>query len=555
MTTAFSLEHLETLHNDSAKTYITKYFIPLTNGTHAVLQHNNTYELMEHAVVKKTYFDRMDPRLSKFYFKEYLIIRNVVYELGKRALYDNKLNLCQQFKHEPKPYETFDTKTKEGVDTMLNYMKEVLCSDSVPQYEYLVKWFANMAKGKKNDSILYLKGGQGIGKSTVTQFMMNHVIGRPLSLETGAESLISKFNIELGGKLLVVFEELEHLSTNEWNSMSTKLKRYSTSDTIMLESKGEKRFESSNINNYMILSNHDCIKDDDGRRVYILDVSPKYKGNLVYFGKIRDQCFNDKVGEAFFSYLHEVDTTNFYAQRFPMTQSKLDAFAKRLHPIEQYLKDEYVLTKKSLDNSVQNIFDEYKLYCEDNGIRNTSNKIDFNKKMVELGFNHYKSSFKGKSSNKYKIDIKDLDNVAKIGHWVHTLDEYVEKCEKNIINMCPDDEYRESYEVSQTQLKASEGALSLAMEEIEKQRKVMEDMERQAKDFYNQIEALKKQLESKPTVKKPIKHKTINNMMDSDNEEESDGESEYESDSDEDEDLDVDDDEYDNMANLLSGGI
>ncbi len=58
--------------------------------------------------------------------------------------------------------------------------------------------------------------------------------------------------------------------------MSTKLNRYTTSDSFMLESKGEKRIESTNINNYIINSNHDCIKDDDGRHIYILDVNPKH---------------------------------------------------------------------------------------------------------------------------------------------------------------------------------------------------------------------------------------------------------------------------------------
>ena len=540
MTTAFNLEHLETLHNESAKTYITKYFIPLSNGTHAMLQHNNTYELLEHSVVKKAYFDRMDPRLSKFYFKEYLKIRTVVYELGKPAIYDNKLNLCQAFKHEPKAYNTYSTKTKERVNVMLDYIKEVLCSDSDSQYEYLMKWFANMAKGKKNDSILYLKGGQGIGKSTITQFMMNHVIGRPLSLETGAESLISRFNIELGGKLLVVFEELEHLSTNEWNSMSTKLKRYSTSDTIMLESKGEKRFEATNINNYMTLSNHDCIKDDDGRRIYILDVSPRRRGDLTYFGNIRDKCFNDEVGEAFFSYLHEIDTKGFYAQRFPMTQSKLDAFAKRLHPVEQYLKDDYVLAKKSLDNSVANIFDEYRLYCEFIGIRNTCNKIDFNKKMNELGFKHYASSHHGKSSNKYKIDLEDLNMVAKSGHWIHELDEYKEGVRKSVAaNQSPEDEYKEAYEESQRDLKTAEGGLRLAIDEIAMLRK--------------QIEILSSVTQS------IVKHQKT--MMDSDSESDSDEDEDEESDVEEEEEEvlydsdydEPDEDEYTRICDLMNG--
>ena len=140
---------------------------------------------------------------------------------------------------------------------------------------------------------------------------------------------------------MVLFEELEHLSNSEW-SISTKLKRYTTSETYVLESKGEKSYQTQNINNYMINSNHDCIKDDDGRRVFICDASTKRRDDLKYFGNIRKTCFNDKVGEAFYWYLKEIDVTKFYSQSFPITQSKLDAYAKRLNTAELFLKVEYM---------------------------------------------------------------------------------------------------------------------------------------------------------------------------------------------------------------------
>ncbi len=72
-----------------------------------------------------------------------------------------------------------------------------------------MQWFANMIKDDKINALLYLRGAQSIGKSTTTQFIINHVIGSKLSLETGSESLISRFNIEIGGELLVLFEEFK----------------------------------------------------------------------------------------------------------------------------------------------------------------------------------------------------------------------------------------------------------------------------------------------------------------------------------------------------------
>jgi hypothetical protein len=106
-------------------------------------------------------------------------------------------------------------------------------------------------------------------------------------------------------KLLVIFEELENFSTNQWQGVSTRLKRDTTSDTCIYEEKNEKAFTARNISNYIINSNVDAIKDDDGRRYFILDLSNSRKGDLEYFNKIYANCMNDEVGEAFFSFLQK----------------------------------------------------------------------------------------------------------------------------------------------------------------------------------------------------------------------------------------------------------
>jgi hypothetical protein len=166
-----------------------------------------------------------------------------------------------------------------------------------------------MARGGKNQSVLYLKSDEGIGKSTFTDFLRKHVIGHKLCIQSGSQPLISQFNKILFCKLLVIFEELENFSTNQWQGVSTRLKRDTTSDTCIYEEKNEKSFTARNISNYIINSNVDAIKDDDGRRYFILDLSSKRKGDLTYFNKIYTECMNDEVGEAFFSYLHSVDLT------------------------------------------------------------------------------------------------------------------------------------------------------------------------------------------------------------------------------------------------------
>jgi len=66
-----------------------------------------------------------------------------------------------------------------------------------------------MARGGKNQSVLYLRSEEGVGKSTFTDFMMKYVIGSKLSLMSGSGPLLSNFNIILYCKLFVVYEELK----------------------------------------------------------------------------------------------------------------------------------------------------------------------------------------------------------------------------------------------------------------------------------------------------------------------------------------------------------
>mgnify|MGYP003336736905 FL=1 len=80
----------------------------------------------------------------------------------------------------------------------------------------------------------------------------------------------------------------------------------------------------NNINNYILCSNGDGVKDDDGRRYFILDLATHKVGDRKYYDKLYQECFTKLVGEAFFHYVYSLDTENFNPQAFPITQSKKD---------------------------------------------------------------------------------------------------------------------------------------------------------------------------------------------------------------------------------------
>lgn len=397
--------------------YITKCFIPLTNGEHIVFE-NGQYKMLDQATLKKVYFNRLDGTINDFYFKTFTELRTLVCEFSKPMLFENKFNVCPPIKARYAPYEEFSIKTKQAVQLFLQFIREVLASDCEDAYEYILNWISNTLKGKKNDACLYLKGPQGIGKSTISDFLKECVLGLELFLETGSSPLKNKFNSIVRGKLVVQFTELENFSTNEWASVSSVLKRWITSTTYMLEGKNENAFQIENINNYILDSNNDAIKDDDGRRYFIADVSPKYQNNRVYFGSLRNKCFNDDVGNAFYSMMLERDTAGFIPQNFPDTKNKLSSLTKRLDSSYLFLKSEYVLRHRGLKIKPKDLYEDYLTYCKGANISRIHSKGDFMMKLREINIDYIKNQ----GNHIYKVSSSELLTIADKQRWIHELD-------------------------------------------------------------------------------------------------------------------------------------
>ena len=145
--------------------------------------------------------------------------------------------------------------------------------------------------------------------------------------------------------------------------MSTKLKRWSTSNEITYADKYIKAYESRNINNYVICTNVEAIKASEGRRYFILDLSTKYKNNHSFFNNLYDMCFNDDVGQAFYLYMMERDTTKFNPQNFVETQAKKIAQSDRLHSLFKFIKFNYILPGHDLKATTKELYEDYLKYC------------------------------------------------------------------------------------------------------------------------------------------------------------------------------------------------
>jgi hypothetical protein len=409
----FDLSKIKNLSFVEAKTYIDKYFIPLANGDHAFYI-NGQYEIFDDAIIKKTYFKRMTTELNKYYFQEKTDLKTLSYDVNKPTLYENYLNMCPKIKQTYKKYSEFTDEIKKKNEFILNHILEVYCSGRKDSYDFLIKWFANMVKGNRNNSALYLKGPQGAGKSSIIDdFIRHYVIGLGLSHQGGSGPLKNNFNSELSGKLLVLFEELENMGTREWMSVSSVLKRQITSKTLSIERKGKDVREEVNLNNYVLLSNNDAIQDDDGRRYFILDISTKYVGNKTYFKKLYS-CFSDEVGQAFYSYLLEIDLKDYDPQSYPLTQSKLDSYSKRLDNVYKFIKDEYVLKRNGFNKlPLRELYADYVIYA--NGKFKPKFKIEFNNTLKHIGISCNTKFI-------FNMSYEELKSIADKNHWIHELD-------------------------------------------------------------------------------------------------------------------------------------
>jgi len=415
----FNFEQLDSLNFNVQKNYLTQFFVPLSNGSHCMLN-NGLFEIITDEVLNKVYLKRCGKKLREYYTEEYRTIRTPVYEINKPVFYENKINLCPQLPNHI-PFKDFPKNIQNKCQIFLSYIFEVLCDKRVDVQTHLHKWIANLCKGNKNDCALVLKTlSKGVGKSTLPQMLSKHILGPKLCLETGSEPLKSRFNNILGGKLLVSFEELETFSQAEWAAVESVLKRQITSDRIVLQAKGQDSFESKNINNYILLSNHDVYDSD--RRMFVLDVQTHYKGNCEYWSNIYNNCFNNDVGNALYSYFYEIDTTNYYPQQYPMTDNKLNSISKRLDFTFQYIKEEYILCNKDLKSKLSDLYDDYKFWCTKTQ-KKSCQKTDFVSKLKEIQIYHKKSN--GYLVYNYKLDV--LKEIAAQQNWMTELDEYNDK--------------------------------------------------------------------------------------------------------------------------------
>ena len=464
-------DHLDALN------YIQEYYFESSNGMYYFYNvDTNDFEFKTDKDFKKEVLDKIgnDKILTnkvKTNNKIYKIVSDLFkprhYKIGK----DYYINSCKGLLHKNyKNYADYSEEIKSNVQLYISYIKEIMCNNDNDMLDAYLKYYSQLARGKKTEIIIYRKSGEGTGKSTETDFIMNYVFGKEVCLISNTEPLLSNYNKIYLGKLIIIFEELPTFSDGQWSAVSSKLKTLTTEKLCVYRDLYEKGIQAENISNFQINTNVDSIKDSNGRRYVILDLNPSRVGDYEYFKKLKDNCFNLTVGEAFFSYLmtHITDeeSNKFLGQRdFPETMNKRLTIANLLHSSYKFLKDWYLLTNLEADkkNCVE-LYNEYVSYCDNEKLRKCG-RNDFYKKLETI--NIHRKKINGYWYFSFTIPV--LKEIANKYKWICEYDDYEqpeEEKEKEVV-----DEETEKEEEDDVDYKASYEVLKLAYEKLQSKNK------------------------------------------------------------------------------------
>lgn len=312
--TGYSIAHVNKLMDggkvEEVKTYIKQHFCKITNPVGVLM-----YDPIKK---KEQYFTNADAKttfirknlicgkfnLQKWFFEEDFDLYEQDVSVSEPKIYEVQgkqyVNTFAGYLYTAQKEVSINTQKK--IDFIWKHIYNVWCSQNEELYVYVKNWICNVIHGKKMKSLLYLKSGQGTGKSIITEYLQDKILGRSIVYATSDPNcLLGSFNGQLAGKVLLILEEMPSSSSGQWSSLSNALKHLVTGKTLEIKPKYMANYEVNNCISVMINSNNNAIKiEADDRRILPLDISHEKVGDVAYFNELSEYTEDDEVAEGFF---------------------------------------------------------------------------------------------------------------------------------------------------------------------------------------------------------------------------------------------------------------
>ncbi len=215
--------------------------------------------------------------------------------------------------------------TEGSDDCIVAYLRDIVCAGNLEHFHWVLQWLAAMVQdpARLPGTALVLRGGVGIGKTTLTD-IMRWLVGDRLSLiEEKPGRLIGVFNASLEGKVLVGAEEAFFAGDR---STYGALKHLITAGTLTVEQKYEKARAVRNMAHVIMTTNeHWAVPASESeRRFTVLDVSPSRQQDREYFGALRRELESGGAERFMHRLMHEAEIDWSAIARPLQTQALLD---------------------------------------------------------------------------------------------------------------------------------------------------------------------------------------------------------------------------------------
>ena len=320
---------------------------------------------------------------------------------------DNEYNLYDGLRADK------DLKEIEPIGDISRILKHIyyLCGEDQTNADYLINMMAHRVKfpGVLPKVAVVMRSAQGVGKNLLSDFFGNCILGsRYYICDSNADTFLGRFGCGLKNKLLAVMNEVSGKDTfgNEG-----KIKNFITDPQIRYEAKNVNYIM---INNYAMLwfftNNRNPVNvEHTDRRFVIFDCSNKTLEQKKdgYFKNLVTDMKDEIVQKTFYEYLIKIDIDEDFdfEDNRPKTKAYHEMKEMSIPPIIRFFKwklENQFIKEYEYSNE---LFDQYKNFCEDTNTKFLIHKLKFVSSLRE--FDKCFEINTNASQRKTKININD----------------------------------------------------------------------------------------------------------------------------------------------------
>ena len=251
------------------------------------------------------------------------VYERIDFEPNPHALHPRCFNVWRDFK----AVDLIVAGEKQSLDEVVQepcfirlkrFFVENVCNDHEPSFRQLMRilQLKLTRPWEKVEGISVLMAKQGTGKNLFYDFMCEYVLGKELCHQgTGIQVFTGNFNYHLMGKLLVFADEMA-ATKEQFHAQWQAMKNISSSKHLAINKKfADVTVVRNHFYCFFATNNRNAVSlDVSDRRFDIITMNGVYANDTAYFKALIAECWNQRTGDLFFSWLrhtHEFDDIDY----------------------------------------------------------------------------------------------------------------------------------------------------------------------------------------------------------------------------------------------------